>query len=202
MRRLPPQADVTNFLRRQHPGVLARHTGFIGDQQFSLLLGNTCQTTRHGDIAVVICDQKGAQNRVPRLDPAIDQGRRCRETDHLLSGVKMRLVQNACTQSSLFVYSQLGTEDRTGTFCPVDLLDNQLVEILQNKVTLALLATPPGCHSGEFEILTEKMPGNARQERHQARVLQNAAADRIRDRNMAQPCRLQQPRDSESRVLA
>ena len=51
-------------------------------------------------------------------------------------------------------------------------------------------------------LFTEQVPADARQEGHQARVLECAAADRIGDRHVAEAGRLQQTRDPQPRILA
>ena len=137
-----------------------------------------------------------------RLDPAVDQRWRRRETDHFLTDVEMRPVQNAFAQLRLFACCQLGAEDRAVAPGAMNRLDDQLVEILQDEVAFALLAAPPGRHGGELELFTEKMPGDAGQEGHQAGVLEDAAADRVGDRHVTEPRRLQQAGHAEARILA
>ena len=158
------------------------------------------QAAGHGQVGLAPGDGEGPQHAALGLQAVVAQGRHRRQGEVLLADPEVGSVLDAPAELVELGHGLLPAVDDVAGELAGDGLDDQPVEVGQHVAAADGVAAPPGGHRWQLEGLAEQSLGQPGQERDQAWVFEDPAAEGVDHRHRAQPAGLDQAGHAESRV--
>ena len=186
----------------QHPGILAagpalhRHQGVIDRG------GNPREPSRKHGVVGAVGGDVGSQQDGSTLEPGSGPHGARRRQRALLGDEVLGPRRDEAAQSSLVGSAELIAEPDPAPAAAEGGLHHEAVELVDHEPQRLGLATPPGGHRRQEEVLIEQVPTEGRKECQEGRALEQARTEGVGDGDSAGSGGLHQAGNAEHRFRA
>ena len=197
-----PVLDVRGGGAADHPGVLRSAALARVHDELALGQRDAGESARqHPDVLAVV-HREGAKVGVARAHPVLDERRDGREHDDRLRDPAARVGEQPLPELVELGGRGIRPDDQPLAARAVDGLDHELVEPVEHLFEGARVFEPPRVDVLEDRLLGEVVADEVGHVRVEQLVVGDAVADRVRDRDVAEPRREHETRGAEHRVGA
>ena len=168
--------------------------------QLALGQGDPGQAAGEHPHPLAVVDRERPQVDVPGTEPAVHEGRHRRQLHDGLGDPGARVVEHLGAELVELGPGGDRADDDALAARPVDRLEHELVEPVEDLLARLRLAHPPGVDVADHRVLGQVVADQVRHVGVDELVVGHAVADRVGERDVAGPRRVDQPRAPEHRV--